>query len=411
MKRLLLSAFLLLNLCSHAQLHSVECHSDTFYSSVYDTLRVIDVAKPVSMTPGDLDNATILYVFDAQFSPYFELVLAEANYLYALGEFPAFIAVGIHTQHRPREFTPPPVNDSTRTGWGDVEIGGSGLLTSFLKEEVFHRIEQSYTPSTIRLGIGHSLGGTFTSQSIFSNSGLFKGVISISPNTIYDYRQLPINFEYARNQNALPKAFHYITAGGVGNMENRFRVATEYLDSLYRTNPVDGLIWEYRLFPELGHSHTPQPSIHYGLKAWANHISISQEEANEWISDSEITYVEAVNKHFVELSEWFGSPYLPPVEELNTIAYYAGWEEKWAEALPVMEFAIEKYPLDANLRDSRGEALENLGQLKEAMESYQDAIDLLTAHPDQYDPETRKYYSETFEANRKRVKELLEGSE
>ncbi len=411
MKRTLVLLCILANLCAQAQPHSVSFTSDTLYSTAFDTLRVIDIAIPKSLTDEDLKQATVIYVFDAQFSPYFELVTAEANYLFALGEIPPFIAVGIHTQHRPREFTPTPLNESTYEGWGDIEIGQSDLLTSFLKDEVFPMIERDYTPSKLRFGIGHSLGGTFTTQSILANTDLFKGVISISPNTIYDSNQLPLNFENAREANTLPQAFHYITAGGVGRMENRFRESTELLDSLYLSEPVEGLIWEYRYFPELGHSHTPQPSIHYGLKAWAEILTIQEADALEWIEKGETPYVDFVKSHFQNLSTWIGSDYTASAAELNTIAYYAGWEEHWTAALPVFDYAIELHPEDANLRDSRGEALENLGQLQEAIDSYQMAIDLLNEHPEQYDPETRAYYHDMFEANLKRVQEHLTDQE
>ncbi len=386
-------------------------YSHSIESVIFGDSRTIDIYLPPAYQTGPDHTFPVMYVFDAQFEPYFDMVAYTAAYLAAIGSTPEFIAVGVHTKDRPREFTTAPEDQRTIEGWGDIKIGEAHLLSIFLSEEVFPLVDSIYQTSPLRLGVGHSLGGTFVTNSMLQNEKLFLAVISISPNMMYDYRLLPARLDAAlRNGNA-PNAWHFMTAGGVGNMENNFRAASEYADSVYQVSPADNFKWTYRYYPDENHSTTPLRSISEGLIAFNDFWFMGEEKFLELLEDTTTSYLESLQNQFEQRSDWAGFPVSPGADEWNKLAYAAGYQERWSDALPVMEWALTLFPNDANLHDSRGEALENLGQLLEAEASYKRAFEVLEETKSQYDTETYEYYHETFSTNATRVHAILNNEE
>jgi predicted alpha/beta superfamily hydrolase len=391
-----------------AQDYSATTLRHSFESDAFAKERTIEIYIPYAYTESTDQKAMVIYVFDGQFEPFFDMAAATADYLHAIGELPLFIAVGIHTENRPREFTPAPNHADTRTGWGEEsQIGNSALLDRHLKEEVMPYIESNYRTRPINFAIGHSLGGTYVTNDVLTNH-LFKGVISISPNTQYDHNQLVSKADSLLSGGNAPKAFHFMTAGTVGRMENSFRRASDMLDSTYQAHPSPDLKWHYHTYQDQGHSITPMRSIGEGLMAFSKLLVLDDSTALAYLNDSSQPFVKDISDHYGKLSEWLEFDFELSVDEWNNPGYVAMGEENYAEALQVFELAVAKYPDDANIHDSRGEALENLGKHAAALESYQKAVETLEAKRDKMDQETFDYYHEMFLANRDRMKEVLE---
>lgn len=387
---------------SESRLDKIEFHSNSF-----DTLRTISIFLPLGYEDSMSDSFPLLVVFDAQFEPFFGMVTGMVDYLSAVQECPQFVVVGIHTQHRSREFTPAPLDARTAADWGDVPIGGAALLESHLRDEVYPMLRSKYRIQRLTLGLGHSLGGTFVTQSMMYHRNLFHAVVSISPNMVYDYKQLVHRLDTVLRSDLVPKAWHFMTAGDVGGMENSFRISAELADSIYRSNPHEHLVWEYRGYAGQNHMITPMQSISEGMIAFSRFWMIGDGQALAFLSDSTMTYVEAIQNHFQKKSEWLGYQILPGVDELNGLGYIAGFEEKWRQALGVFEWAITLHPNDPNIYDSRGEALENLGDARGALASYSKALEVLKTNKAAIDPEQFDYYSDAFHANADRVREAI----
>jgi predicted alpha/beta superfamily hydrolase len=384
---------------SESRLEKIEFHSNSF-----DTLRTISIFLPLGYEDSRSDSFPLLVVFDAQFEPFFGMVTGVVDYLSAVQECPPFIIVGIHTQHRPREFTPAPLDARTVNDWGDVPIGDAAILEAHLKDEVYPSLRSKYRLQRLTLGLGHSLGGTFVTQSMMYQRNLFHAIVSISPNMAYDYKQLAHRLDTVLRSDHVPRAWHFMTAGDVGVMENSFRISAELADSIYRSNPHEHLVWEYRRYVGQNHMITPMQSISEGMLAFSRFWMIGDGQALALLSDSTRTYVEAIQNHFQEKSEWLGYPLVPDVDELNGLGYIAGFEENWKQALGVFEWAIALHPNDPNIHDSKGEALENLGDFEGALASYLKAIEMLESNKDAFDAEEYGYYFETFNSNADRVR-------
>jgi len=391
-----------------AQDYSGTTTTHKMYSEAFAKERIIDVYTPFAYHDRAGDSAIVIYVFDGQFDAFFDLAAATADYLNAVGEFPLFIAVGIHTENRPREFTPAPYHPETKEGWGEEsDVGNAALLDLHLRNEVMPFVAKNYRTKPLNFAIGHSLGGTYVTNAMLTNA-FFKGVLSISPNTRYDEQHLVWKMDSLLKANQAPKAFHYMTAGTTGNMENSFRRASDLLDSVYAARPSADLKWHYNTYQGLGHSHTPMPSIGEALSAFGDLLVLDEATAEKYLSLPDGTYLGHIKQHYSDLSHWLGFELMPSVDELNSFGYIAMGEEEYGKALAVFEYAIMVYPEDANIRDSRGEALENLGDFSQACAAYQEAVDLIAARKDEMDQVDFSFYHEMFLENLERVKELVE---
>ena len=73
----------------------------------------------------------------------------------------ALIGIGINNKKRQYELTPAPVNDD----WKVPSLGGAKFLEDHLMNEVIPFLEEKYHAEKLRIGLGHSLGGTFVLNS------------------------------------------------------------------------------------------------------------------------------------------------------------------------------------------------------------------------------------------------------
>lgn len=394
--------------CSLSAQHMGTYTNHTLYSDAFGTEREVKVFMTEAVQELAEDEFPVLYVFDGQFEPFWGMVTQTVNYLSSVEKFPQMIVVGISTEHRPREFTPKAEDPRTPKDWGDTPTGESALLTAHLADDVFPFIESQYRTLPLRMAIGHSLAGTFVTHSVLDNEGLFNAVISVSPNMAYDYQLLPKKLGRILESGEVPKAWHYMGAGTVGSMENAFRQGAEMADSLYRAHPHPNLVWQYKTYEGLNHMNTPIAIMLDGFAAFQAFWNIDDQAMDAMLADTSKTYLAHLQAHYRRLSDWAGYDIELRADEINELAYVAVFEERWTDALEVINWGIALHPTDANLYDSRGECLEHLGDLRGALSGYQKALEVLGASPGLYDEAQRAYYEEAFTENATRVRGLLE---
>ncbi len=404
MKRTFSIISILFSLILSAQQYSGISKSHKITSTVFDTEREIRVFVPFSYTESDTQKYPTIYLFDAQFDAFFDMTAGLMDYMVQIGELNEFIIVGIKTEHRPKEFTPKYVNEKTKTDWKDIEIGKSQLLENHLRDEVFPFVDQKYRVEPFKMAIGHSLGGTFVLNTVFSQPDFFQAIIAISPNLSYDYEQLVKAFdEYFTSNKSLNKLI-YMSAGTVGNMENKFRKSAQKLDHIIKYHNPKNLNYTFRIFEGENHSTTPIYTISNAFKEVARIWTISEENKRKFLEDESKLFVEDLKNFYAELSVWANYEVSPGVDEVNGYGYFCLNAEKTEEALKVFDWALELYPNDANLYDSKAEALEKSNQLKEAKRYYKKALDVLEKTKSQYDPENYDYYKSMFSEHLENLK-------
>lgn len=401
MKINILIAFAFLTIYSgFAQQYSGTSKTHKFESKAFEAEREVHVYLPHSYSENKTQQYPVIYLFDGQFDPLFDMTTGTMDYMSQVGEFNQYIIVGIKTTQRAREFTPMYTDKKTQEGWGETKVGEAHVLEDHLQNEVFPLIEKTYRTQPFRLAIGHSLGGTFVLNSLLSKPEFFQAVIAISPNLMYDNEQINKRFDtYFKTHDAFKK-FIYVSAGTVGSMENNFRKASEHLDAIIKYYNPENLKYHFTVFEGENHSTTPIHTINKGFTELAKIWTISEEKTEELLKDEAIPFVDDLKSFYSQLSEFAEFEVLPSVDQINTFGYDCLYYEKNEEALAVFNWAISLYPNNANLYDSKAEAYLKSGNNKEAKRYYQKALDVLENTKKDYDTESYDYYKSIFIKNR-----------
>ncbi|WP_299333203.1 alpha/beta hydrolase-fold protein [uncultured Psychroserpens sp.] len=400
MKRLSLFAIFIFScLIANAQEYSGVSKTHKIDSKVFESEREIRVFVPFSYTENNTQKYPSIYLFDGQFDAFFDMTSGTMDYMSQMGELNEYIIIGIKTTYRSREFTPMYADERTKKDWGDTEIGQAQLLEDHLEKEVFPLVENNYRVEPFKLAIGHSLGGTFVLNALLSRPDFFQAVIAISPNLSYDYEQIVTRFDNYFKSNASMKKFIYMSAGTIGSMENRFRSSAEKLDRVIKYHNPKELMYYYTVMDGENHSTTPLFTISKGFQEMAKIWTISEDKKKTLIDDASQPFVKDLKLFYNNLSEWANYKVLPSINEINSFGYDCLALDKTDEALKVFNWAIELYPDDANIYDSKAEALAKSGDMKQAKVFYKKAIDVLEKTKSNYDSENYEYYKDMFNKN------------
>lgn len=397
MNRLITCAILLLTChLAFAQDFSGITKTHQIGSKVFEAEREIEVFVPFSYTENTTQKYPTIYLFDGQFDAFFDMTSGMMDYMAQIGQLNEYIIVGIKTTYRPLEFTPMYTNEKTKDDWGETEIGKAQLLENHLEDEVFPFVENNYRVQPFKLAIGHSLGGTFVLNCLLSKPDFFQAVIAISPNLSYDFEQIVTRFDVHLKTNPSMKKFIYMSAGTVGNMENRFRRSAEKLDHIINYHNPKELMYNFEIFEGENHSTTPLFTLSKGFIEMSKIWTISEEQKQSLLNDETEPFVQDLKSFYTNLSQWTNYEVLPSINEINSFGYDCLAIDKIDEALKVFDWALELYPEDANLYDSKGEALEKSGDKKQAVNYYKKALDVLEQTKSNYDSENYEFYKDMF---------------
>lgn len=398
MRHFIVFFLLFTTITSNAQLYKGALHEHKINSKTFEKERKIVVYTPPSYKQTK-DIYPVIYLFDGQFQALVDMTSGTMDYMAQMGEFSEFIIVGIVTENRPKEFTPKALTDKTVKDWGETEVGKAHILEAHLQNEVFPLIEKEYRTNPLRLAIGHSLGGTFVLNAIVTNPDMFKGVIAISPNVSYDYRQLIKKYDdFLKNNKALNN-FIYVTAGTVGNMENGFRKSMQKLDAVFNYYNPKGLNYTFEVYDGQNHSQTPASTLSKAFSKFHSIFNIPESKIENILKSENKDLVVELKSHYENLSKWIGYEKKPSANEINGFGYTCIYEKKYNDAIKIFEWGNKLYPKDANLYDSKGEALEKQGKNKEAKASYKTALSILNSNKSDYSKEDYNYYYEIFKKN------------
>jgi tetratricopeptide (TPR) repeat protein len=164
------------------------------------------------------------------------------------GESIPLIIVSVHTEDRWAEF----VAKSSEKDKGSQ----ADLLSEHLRVEVIPFIESKFRTETYRLGIGHSLGGSFLLYEVFKEKALFDGIVAVSPNMTFNEEQLVkigTNF-IEKHPERTP--YLYVTVGNVWEMENMFRESIQKFDTIVKNNKNHHLNWNFKVLENENHMTT-----------------------------------------------------------------------------------------------------------------------------------------------------------
>ena len=335
MKLLFLFAFTAVVSLSFAQTKN-ESVDFTINSEVFNDQRTISVFVPSSYYSRDTTkNYPVAYLFDSQFSPYFSMVCSIISYYEQTSEGISMIVVGIHSKNRWGEFVP--ICEEK-----DLEnIKGADRLTLFLKKEVIPLIDSTYRTNTFKIGIGHSLGGTFVINEIIKANSLFNGVIAASPNlTICNEKIVHKGEKFFMNK-LKNQRFIYSSCGTVGDMENNFRKSLLHFDSAFSSNGINSIYWNCEILENRNHMTTFVPTFNNGYLALSSKLMLLDVQLIQMSEDSMHSISENLLAFYDELSSFTKEEQKLSVDQImkyeKTLSYY----KKYNACVELCRYASE----------------------------------------------------------------------
>ncbi|MCM1031809.1 MAG: alpha/beta hydrolase-fold protein [Oscillibacter sp.] len=293
----------------------------------------------------------VVYVFDGQML--FDILVATCRYNWDI--YPPFIVVGIEQDKREQEL----INQ------GENNLNGNEFFYDILSSELFSKMGKKYRINSIRVGIGHSHGGSFVLNAALDKT-FFNAVISISP-TLWVNKG-----SFLKNYPLSASAWKGIKKFYCGYGEHDFPIIQKDVDVLFQSKDSN-ILYQKDVFKNEDHNSAIFMGMRKGIEFIFQDFYLNEEtwEQMEELRDDSLFY-----SHFSRLSSFWGEEIIPMEEDYNSLGYYYIENEEWEKAEKIFKKALYYYPFSANLYDSLGELFENRHELKEAKRHYLKALRL-----------------------------------
>lgn len=345
------------------------------------------------------ERLPVIYVFDAQWSPYFKLTTSIIDYLIEIKELPKSIVVGINSNNRQYELTPEPVNED----WKMPSLGGAKFLENHLTHEVIPMIDSLYHPASFKTAIGHSLGGTFILNSIVDNPKLFNAYIAISPNLQIDDEEIILKIQKNIEKIKKLNKFVFTTIGNKGKPDVDFLPPVKKLDALVRDHNSETFSWQFSVYDGFTHATIPTESIHRGLLKLSKKWEVSEQQKENMLNAGSV--LTNFDNFYKNLSNWAEYTNTPSLDDLYDFGYFLEKKELYTEAVAFYKQAVKNYPQKSQLYNKIGENSVKTKNNKQAKEYFDLALNIIEKEKDTFEYEgTYEYYKNVYDKNRKKIK-------
>lgn len=288
----------------------------------------------------------VIYVFDGQVLFNYICGLYDYNF----DKYPPAIIVGIEQIDRGNEFIKQE---------DEQAINIFLEFDDFISKELTNYIDSNYRTNSIKIGIGHSHGGTFLLNNLLTKRTFTVG-ICISP-TLWtnDYE---IFEKYRMITNKLDLNFQLYLGYGEGDFNAIKKGVRKFNDILLSDSisKATSYIDEYK-----GEDHNS--AILAGSRKGFNYIfrdHIFPED--KWDLMEESGNDSIFHTHYKELSEKFNCQIIPSEDDYNSLGYFYLELNEIDDALKIFEKSMIYYPYSSNVYDSYADALEKKGELEKA---------------------------------------------
>lgn len=334
-------------------------------SKVLGEKRTILVRTPASYATGS-QAYPVLYMTDGDRQ--LPNMAATVDFMAREGRMPEVILVGISNTDRTRDLTPTRVESLQQDGQTlrfPTSGGGEKFLT-FIETELIPHIEKHYRTQPYRLFAGHSFGGLFALQALFSRPKLFNGIIAASPALIWDDRWVIRRATELVEKHPELNTTLFFSVGDEGEeLDREFRA----LQSLLEKRAPKGFEFEAVKYPDEDHGSVVMPTHYAGLR------KVFAPWRFAATGDPKTMHARA-RDHYAKLSRRAGFTVPIPEQTANFIGYQLLQQGHLAESIEVFKANVAAYPASANVYDSLGEAYERAGDRERAKESYTRAAEI-----------------------------------
>ena len=355
----------------------------------------------VSTPPGYEQSSggyAVLYMTDG--NAHFTHTRGTVDFLARNGVIPQLIIVAVANTDRTRDLSPTHVASRTVDGrvFENPTSGGAPKFLDFFERELFPYIDSNYRTLPMRLFSGHSFGGLFALNAIFTRPEMFDAVLAVSPSLNWDdelpIRQASTFFDDREEFNATL----FVAMADEEKGDPRPNLL-DRLEKALQASKSAGFEWQVMRMLDENHGTVVLRAHYWGLRMVFDGWRLPRNPETGRFDGS----LDDIKKHYAGLSDRYGFIIVLDENLLNNMGYQILGREDFAGAIEVFRYNAELYPEAPNVYDSLGEALENAGRLDEALTSYSKAVEKATDLGDER--------LSIFTANRDRVKEQLEKAE
>jgi predicted alpha/beta superfamily hydrolase len=286
MKSALLLLFLFCSALIKAQnnSHPVDKKIDTIHSAILNEDRYIWVHVP--------DRATVVSTYPVIYLLDGEILFDDVNKILdrlskETGRDVAneMIVVGIgNIWQRYRDYSPTHITSSPWVDSHSASISGGGeKFISFLENELLPFIHSKYPDSSIRILIGHSMGGLEVMDILLKHSEMFNYYAAIDPSLWWDDQKLLNQSKTILADKTFEKRTLFLAIANTKDMDmdvpqikkdTSVRTAlirptltlVEYIDN----NKQAKLRFDWRYYKQYHHMTVPAPAIYDALKFFLN---------------------------------------------------------------------------------------------------------------------------------------------
>jgi predicted alpha/beta superfamily hydrolase len=359
-------------------------------SDILQEEREIQIYLPTNYQ-NNTNKYPVLYVLDAQ--RYFLNGITFQQNLTWENIVPEFIIIGINTDSQKRR---------------NLFYKESSKFIEFLNKELIPEIDTKYRTLDERIYFGWEMAAGLGVEIFADNPSLFKGYLLSSPTHISKERLEKVNKWLKSNPKQNLKLYSVL-----GTVENWATESMFSLDSIFKVHSAKNIQWKYNLSDDENHYTTPLITINKGLKLFFSDyspirfytlkefsdfggITALKEHYNNRGNRYQITrdvhndtkrylfilsYREDNFKVFEDLiKEFDGKTFI--VNNFNNATWlyrYTSFfltNNKFDDALEVLETGLLKYPDASILHFAKGNYYKTIGKIKEAKEWYKKAIQI-----------------------------------
>ena len=368
----------------------------TIPSKVLGEERTILVSTPPTYDQSS-QRYPVLYMTDG--GAHLTHTRGTVDFLARLGLMPQVIVVGVNNTDRTRDLTPTHVASRTIEDrvFESPTSGGASKFLDFFEQELFPYVEDHYRTLPLRFFTGHSFGGLFALNALFTRPAMFHALLAVSPSLNWD-DDLPIRQadSFFDGRDELNVTLFVAMAD-----EEEGDPAPTRLDRLEKTlseADTEGFEWAVMRMPDENHGSVVLRAHYWGLrKVFEGWQLPTDEETGRFVGG-----LDGIKAHYAGLSKKYGVTVVPDENTVNAIGYQVLGREEFEAAIAIFRYNVELHPDSANVYDSLGEAFETAGRPDEAFESYSKAVDNAARNGDER--------LDLFTVNRDRAKDLIEQS-
>ncbi|RZN84704.1 MAG: esterase [Winogradskyella sp.] len=331
----------------------------TISSSILGEDRELKILLPRGYSDDDNKAYPVIYVFDGDYL--FEAVAGNVDYYAYWEDIPESIVVGIN-QVDSRE------DDLVYSEQNSLPVESGADFFEFVGKELIPFIEDNYKTETFKVAVGHGETANFINYYLVRENPIFNAYVTISPDLAIDMEQY-----LGERLKAIEKKIFYYLAVSNADVKHIMEGATS-LNNTLKGLENNNLLYTFKEFDGPTHYAMPAHAIPKALESiFYIFQPISKKEYKESILKLEGSPVEYLEQKYEEIKNMFGIEKQILINDFKAVAAAIKKKQKWEYYEDLSKLAKKNYPDTVLPSYYKGLYLENMGESKKAMKTFQSA--------------------------------------